>query len=54
MINNPNDTFDSYIKYEEEMEKQMAKIWPYKSLWDGFDEMEEMNVTNRKISTEKE
>jgi hypothetical protein len=40
-INDPNSDLESHQRYEEEMERQVKKVWKYKELWDAFDDMEE-------------
>jgi hypothetical protein len=43
-INDPNSDLESHQRYEEEMERQIERVWKYKELWDAFDDMEEGDV----------
>jgi hypothetical protein len=47
-INDPNSDLESHQRYEEEMERQIERVWKYKELWDAFDDMEEDDIRSKK------
>jgi hypothetical protein len=47
-INDPNSDLESHQRYEEEMERQIERVWKYKELWDAFDDMEWDDIEDRK------
>ena len=39
-INKPEDDGESYQRYEENIERQIEKVYRYRDLWNEWDKME--------------